>query len=94
MCRWLHDGAMYEAGETLPNGDEPAALVNDWRAWIEECLVLMDGDGRLRHLPYPGSYRQQPDYDMGVLQVIRSEFNKIENERIEAMQNKARTARG
>lgn len=84
---------MYEPGETLPNGDEPAALVNDWRSWIEECLVLMDGDGRFRHLPYPGSYRQQPDYDMHVLQVIRGEFNKIENERIEALQNKATAAR-
>ena len=93
VCEWLHDGAVYEQGDTLPDGDDPAALMNEWRSWVEECLVLLDAEGRFRHLPYPGTYREQPDYDMQVLQLIRSTFNRLENAKIQALQAKARGAR-
>lgn len=84
VCEWLFHG---QAENFLPGtpplpDDDPYTLINDWRSWVEECLVLMDGDGRLRHLPYPGTYREQPDYDMSVHQVIRGAFNRMQNEKI------------
>lgn len=92
VCGWLHEGAKFDPdGVELPDGTNPVALINEWRSWVEECLVLMDGDGRFRHLPYAGTYREQPEFDMSVLQVIRSEFNRLTNEQMRRKTEAART---
>jgi hypothetical protein len=49
---------------------------------VQECLDILDGDGALQHLPYPGSYREQPAFDMAVLRVIRQEWVRLQNEKL------------
>lgn len=92
VCRWLFEGKednFLPSADPLPEDeDDPWTLIQDWRPWIEECLVLLDGDGRFRHLPYAGVYREQPAYDMSVHQVIRGEWNRLQNAKIEAATNK------
>lgn len=55
-----------------------------WGPWIEEANVMMDGDGAFRHLPYPGSYREQPAFDMDVLNLIRHQWVELRNQDVEA----------
>jgi hypothetical protein len=47
---------------------------------------MMDGDGAFRHLPYSGSYREQPAFDMDVLNTIRHRWNELRNEDIKRQQ--------
>lgn len=44
-----------------------------------ECVDLMDGDGTFRHFPYDGARRNQPWYDMDVLNTIRREWCTLKN---------------
>lgn len=63
-------------------------MMLEWSPWIEEANVLMDGDGTFRHLPYPGSYREQPAFDMAVLNAVRHKWNELRNRKIEQQQGR------
>jgi hypothetical protein len=54
-----------------------------------ECVDLIDADGTFRHYPYPGARREQPAYDMDVLNDVRREWVRLRNE-----QNAAAVAGG
>jgi hypothetical protein len=56
--------------------------MTDWTPWIDEANVMMDGDGAFRHLPYSGSYREQPAFDMQVLNIIRRKWNALRNDKL------------
>ena len=82
-CEWAFKGDRFEQGvEALPDGeDSPWQQMLDWSPWIEECLVLLDSDGAFNSFSYPGTYRQQPAFDMDIFQFIRHEFNRLRNEK-------------
>ena len=95
-CGWLFDGkedSFLPPAGPLPDADDPWTLIQDWHPWIEECLVLLDGDGRFRHLPYANErgasvYREQPAFDMSVFQTIRGEWNRLQNAKIQERTNR------
>ena len=58
-----------------------------WGPWIEECNILLDGDGTFRHLPYSGSYREQPAFDMEIHNAIRHKWNELRNEQTRQRMN-------
>ena len=72
-----------EDGEPLPGGGQPAEMIERWQPWVQECLDLLDGDGAFRHFPGPGSRREQAAFDMDVLRVVRQEWVRLQNEKIE-----------
>ncbi len=45
--------------------------------------MLLDGDGAFRHWKYPGSYSEQPAFDMHVLTEIQGAFVKYKNDEME-----------
>lgn len=45
---------------------------------------MMDGDGTMRHLKFPGSYSEQPALDIEIYRIIRGEWNRLRNEDMKA----------
>ncbi len=89
-CGWSFEGDIFLQPNTaaLPDDEiSPWQQMVDWKPWIEECLVLLDGDGAYNTFPYPGTYRQQPGFDMEIHQCIRQEFNRLKNAKMKNQQN-------
>lgn len=57
----------------------PYLLMQCWGPWVVDCLRLMDGDGAYAHWPYPGAYMEQPAFDMGIYDAIRSRWVELRN---------------
>ena len=57
-----------------------------WGPFIMDYFMMMDGDGTLRHLKYPGAFSQQPWVDMQVYAVIRSQHQHLQNQKIKKAQ--------
>jgi hypothetical protein len=45
--------------------------------------MLLDGDGTFRHWKFPGSYSEQPAFDIHVYQIIKAKYVELVNEKIE-----------
>ncbi len=45
--------------------------------------MLLDGDGAFRHWKYPGSYSEQPAFDMSVLRIVQRAFVKYKNDEVD-----------
>jgi len=56
--------------------------------WVRDCLILLDGDGTFRHWKYPGSYLEQPAFDIHVYQIIKARYVELQNEKIEREMNR------
>lgn len=61
----------------LPDGVEPYRAMQMFAPWVDLATQIMDGDGAWVCLPWPGSYMEQPDFDMRVLGIIRARWNEL-----------------
>ena len=57
--------------------------MEDWACWVDECFDLMDGKCTQRHWKYPGSYEEQPAFDLDVYRVIRNKNVELINAKVE-----------
>jgi hypothetical protein len=49
---------------------------------------MMDGDGTLRHLKYPGGYNSQPAGDIAIYRIIRGEWNQMRSDEMKRQQGR------
>lgn len=85
VCEWVYTKAEFPEDAELPNGVKPYEQMRDWLPWIVEVMDFLDGDGAIRHLKYPGSYSEQPYFDMCVFRIIRNRWNELRNQEIKAI---------
>lgn len=50
---------------------------------MQDCLRLLDGDGAYQHYKYGNVLANEPALDMDVLDVVRTQWNKLRNEESE-----------
>jgi len=54
-----------------------------FRPWVEMTQAHMDGDGAFWAWPWPGTYLDQPDFDVTVMFIIRGRWNELTTERMQ-----------
>ena len=74
----------FSKGDILPDGTEPYLLIRKWSPFIEDCIMLLDGDGTFRHWKYEGAYACQPWIDIQFYKAIRGKWVELKNKEIEA----------
>lgn len=67
----------------LPDGSEPAELVEMLGPWVQDCVRLLDGNGAFIHFRYGDVLSDQPDVDMQIFDIVRAEWNRMRNEESE-----------
>lgn len=80
MTDWVYDRREFPQDTTPVDGKpSPFTLILRWGPWVVRALDLMDGDGA-----FALSFAEReaaPAYDMGVLRVVRTQWNKRVSQR-------------
>jgi hypothetical protein len=62
-----------------------------WGPWVDEAVLLLDGDGTFRHWKYAGAYAEQPFLDIAIYRQVQARWNELTNEK---MERAAKNAKG
>jgi hypothetical protein len=55
-----------------------------WGPWVQEMVMMLDGEGTFRHYPIAGGLMDQPARDMLIYNIAREKWVSLMNKRITA----------
>lgn len=80
MTEWVYRGQKFKRGIKYDDGTEPALLMEKWVPFINDCILLLDGDGTFRHWKYAGALADQPYVDIVIYRIIQGKWVELRNE--------------
>lgn len=68
-------------------------LMQQWVPFINDVLMLLDGEGTFRHWKYSGAYADQPYIDIVIYRIIQNRWVELKNEEMQRMNAKMKNSK-
>lgn len=88
MTAWVFHGTCFDYGDRLPDGSEPAELMEAIGPWVQDLLRMIDSEGAYARLKFSGGLSDQPWFDMQIFDIIKSKWCELRNAEMEAKYGK------